>query len=55
MNNYEKIKNMTVDEMAEFLLQECINICVYNNEECLDYGADCKDGIKQWLEQESEV
>ena len=60
MNNYEKIKNMSIDEMAEWLsFQGCENSCVYNTEydriyENLDCGGNCKDGIKQWLLAESE-
>ena len=40
MNNYEKIKNMTIDEMAEWL---ALYFTQYGLEE-----------TKQWLQQESE-
>ncbi len=54
MTNYEKIKNMSVEEMAEWL-QEDISGCF-----CCIYGRDftcpntCIYGIKQWLEREVE-
>ena len=57
MNNYEKIKQMTIDEMAEFI-RETTNdeyTCSYcADEECSqeflnrDYDR-CDKGIKQWL------
>lgn len=59
MNNYEKIKNMSIDEMAEFLRnQGCDNSCVYYAEydriyENLECNGKCTDGIKQWLQEES--
>ena len=52
MTNFEKIKNMTVGEMAEWLqdgINEC-NCCTYGlNLACSD---NCIYGIKQWLESE---
>ncbi len=52
MTNFEKIKNMTVGEMAEWLqdgINEC-NCCTYGlNFACSD---NCIYGIKQWLESE---
>ena len=44
MNNYEKIKAMTLDEMAEFIKKE---------EELYNSDVDILD-IKQWLHAESE-
>lgn len=61
MNNYEKIKAMTIDEMAEYLVIEkyCWNCPTYiyrDTKMCPLYC--CKDSnikeIKQWLESESE-
>lgn len=52
MTNYEKIKNMTIEEMAE-CLQDGINEC-----DCCAYGLNfacpntCIYGIKKWLETE---
>lgn len=54
MTNFEKIKNMSVEEMAEWL-QEDINGCF-----CCIYGRDftcpntCLYGISKWLESEVE-
>ena len=63
MNNFEKIKNMTLDEMAENILSiqrseypcnycasiDCCQIFSFDR----DYDI-CIQGIKQWLQQESE-
>ena len=53
MNNFEKIKAMNIDEMARWLGLNICNYCVYQQVNCDDIK--CKDGIKQWLESESEV
>jgi hypothetical protein len=49
MTNFEKIKNMSVNEMTEFFAkhQMCsvYNICEY----------ECNECFKKWLESESEV
>ena len=52
MNNIDKIRNMTLDEMAEFLK---VGDCYYCKTEnwCDDYD-NCKDALKQWLQQESD-
>ena len=56
MNNYEKIKNMTLDEMAEFM--QIVNVeslckrCLGCDSEDEEIG--CDNGIKLWLQQESE-
>ena len=58
MNNYEKIKSMSIDEMAEFLSQlEDYDIggsCPDNTGEGDCLAPFCKYGIKQWLLAESE-
>lgn len=59
MNNYEKIKQMSVDEMISFILNSatCSIYCKYINRvphECMN-KKDCKEGVKQWLLSESEV
>lgn len=54
MNNYEKIKTMTLDEMASFLDESpCLHCIDYKNngKYCI---RKCKQRIKQWLQQESE-
>ena len=54
MTNYERIKNMSVEEMAEALdvLTPCEH-CKYNHK-CGQGYPDrvCEQGIKQWLESE---
>lgn len=49
ITNYEKIKNMTVDEMAEYLFNRAgCSFCVYEFTECNE-AIGCIEGIKQWL------
>lgn len=59
MNNYEKIKAMTLDEMAEFLshiesMEEIGQNCPDNEykDDCV--APFCEYGIKKWLQRESE-
>lgn len=52
MTNYDRIKLMSVDEMADLLYNEdipCSFCMLYDECECTD---DCKETIKQWLLQE---
>lgn len=53
--NLERIRQMTADELAEFLnssaLDSICNICVGCDSE---EEIGCIKGTKQWLEQESE-
>lgn len=55
MNNYDRIRQMSLDEMVEFIRQaDCNNICaVYRceNRTCDD---GCGKNIKEWLESEEE-
>ena len=51
MNNYERIKNMSIDEMAEFLNNKDCDSCGYKGDDC---SYDCFIGIKSWLESEEE-
>lgn len=55
MNNYEKIKAMTLDEMANFLSREdeYCEVCGFYGDTCVG-DKDCKEVVKQWLESESE-
>lgn len=53
MNNFEKIKQMSVDEMADFLDKESrCECCIYNDKDCTD--EECMQSIKIWLLQEVE-
>ena len=56
MNNFEKIKQMNIDEMAEWLEEFNHNsLCLYckgcDNE---DEEIGCRKGLIQWLQEESE-
>lgn len=61
MTNYEKIKVMSVEEMAELLdVPSCIN-CGYHDSRLgisnrcgAKFGATCESGHKLWLQQEAE-
>lgn len=50
--NYDRIKSMSVEEMAEYLSDHwsCID-CAFEKD-CDDNYISCHKNIKQWLEQE---
>lgn len=58
MTNYERIKNMSIDEITNFLHDDCDGVCeccVFNrNPNCYENADKCKLGIKEWLESEIE-
>lgn len=49
MNNFEKIKNMTMDEMAEFLSKVSIKPCNICNAPLCKDGYVCSEGWGWWL------
>lgn len=57
MTNYERIKAMSVEEMADFLgtrQLSCMKICK-RVDTCNQYNfcyPSCCEGIKEWLESE---
>lgn len=53
MNNFEKIKAMNIEEMAELLSKGC---CIgdFTCHDCICADDKCLNTIKQWLELESE-
>lgn len=62
LTNFQKIKNMSLDEMVEFIRDASGDeyICSYcSDEDCegsflnRDYNR-CNKGMKQWLQEESE-
>ena len=55
ITNYEKIKQMSIDEMADFLpiAGEYCEVCRFYRDTCVG-DKDCKEVVKQWLQQESE-
>ena len=54
MTNYDRIKSMSVEEMAEYLSDHwsCVD-CAFEKD-CDDNYISCHKNIKQWLEQEVE-
>lgn len=57
MNNYEKIKNMSLDEMAEFIndfADVLIKEVETKTELILNKKDDYKYQLKRWLQEESE-
>ena len=50
--NYDRIRNMSVEEMVKFLSGGCASFCT----ECgsVDCGVLCEEGISKWLKQEAE-
>ena len=56
MNNYEKIKQMTVEEMAEYIDSfDACNYCNIGFEECVRTDTKpCIEANKKWLLQEVE-
>ena len=58
MNNFEKIKQMTVEELANWLddvSTECSDMCIVGYKPMLACSGEfCKNNIKQWLLQEVE-
>lgn len=58
MTNFEKIKNMSVEEMAEFLFNQLNNDCI-ENFKCLQQkltrcNGKCNNNIINWLKSEVE-
>lgn len=52
MTNSEKVRNMTDEELAEFLPNLCTKINPKENE-CLKYGS-CYKCVSHWLKQEAQ-
>ena len=52
MKNIEKIRNMSAEELAEFL-ENSRCYCAYNGTDRCD-NRSCEQGIAAWLEQEAE-
>ena len=55
MTNFERIKNMPIDELAEELYKEDCNSCPcdkYDYMECFKDDTDCLGLVKKWLEME---
>ena len=56
MTNFEKIKNMTSDELADAIIRYVDNKCVFCNHfldrDCSQKDRCCQEEIKNWLESE---
>ncbi len=56
--NYDRIRNMSVEEMAKFIkntIEDCEKYCAFTkNGKCHSFGIEdnCAKGIKLWLESE---
>ena len=61
MNNYERIKAMSIEEMAECVFElgngreYCYGHCAYQDkDDCPnDGGKDCINGVVKWLESKA--
>lgn len=51
MTNYEKIKSMSIDEMADSPMT--IFACPYGTSHASGFDDDCTACIKHWLESEA--
>ncbi len=56
VTNYERIKSMSIEEMAESIKEklpiDCCLLCIGCPDE--EFETNCKKYIKQWLQSESE-
>lgn len=52
MTNYERIKNMSIDEMAELISKGECYCCKQTTDQFCGEMA-CEQGVKQWLESEA--
>lgn len=50
--NFERIKQMNIDELAEILTKPKCTMCYFNDMPAC--GRECHSGLKFWLEKESE-
>ena len=55
MTNFEKIKLMDIDEMAELMSIDLCELCHFANPNDNCEGLECTDGMKRWLMQEVDV
>lgn len=54
MTNYEKIKNMTFEEMVGLIRCEGVcNYCIYADDDNCK-GLKCQEGVTAWLNQEAD-
>ena len=59
MTNFERIKEMSIEELAEFIkstVEDCESYCAFTkNGKCNSFGPDdrCAEGIKLYLQSEN--
>ena len=54
MTNLDRIRGMTLEELAALLASKACKCCAYLSfAPCGFRACACRDGIKQWLEQEA--
>lgn len=53
MTNYEKIKAMSVEEMAEFIPDWSFKACKISHD-YIECDNECEKCVKEWLESEVE-
>ena len=51
MTNLDRIRGMTLEELAALLESKACKCCAYRSLTPCGFKS-CKDGIKKWLEQE---
>ena len=51
MTNGERLRQMTDNELAAFLIDSCI-VCAWYRVECEKHNKNCERGIIDWLKQE---
>ena len=51
MTNFERVKNMTAEEMVDFLSKNCgCGVCAfYNGEDECHEERTCREGMELWL------
>ena len=54
MTNYEKIKRMSLEEMADFLADDFNKVCADKSIDECDTCIACSDCYTKWLESEAE-
>lgn len=54
MTNYERIKQMSVDEMAYFISEKLQGHCTFSCPCDCSLNMSCEKAHKQWLESEAE-
>lgn len=52
MTNAEYIRNMTDDELAQFLLETSLHRDGCDSKDCVNRHKSCKDCFKEWLGKE---